>query len=217
MGINVAAGGTSTIRANDITNNGTGVRFQNGATSTEFFCNNITGSTMAGAENQGTTKIVAEGNWWGTAAGPGGTNGVSGLFDVDPVALGQQDTQCDTTVAVTLGYFNATRDGETVHFIWQTATETGTAGFNLYGEVAEERVSLNNDMMPSAAVDSVEPLTYYASAATGAMRFYLEEISTDGTVELHGPFELGEVYGAYQLPANLQLDPAGFLPLISRE
>jgi len=43
-----------------------------------FHCNKITGNADDGMENQTTTTVDAENNWWGDPSGPGGAGGGSG-------------------------------------------------------------------------------------------------------------------------------------------
>ncbi len=212
VGINVADGGTSSIRANDIEANGTGVNFEDGATSNELFCNNILDNTTD-IDSALAGTLDAEGNYFGPA-GPA----VNGAVDTDPVANTERDgTNCDVALAVTLGYFHAVRIGDEVSFTWQTTTEAGNAGFLLFGELERERTQITTEMLPSAVVDSTTPTSYSYRAVTDAAVFYLEEIRIDGNSELYGPYELGVVYGQYQLPANVELEPAIYLPVVTGE
>ena len=103
----------------------------------------------------------------------------------------------DPSLPVTLGYFVASRDGDAVNFTWQTSTEAGTAGFNLLAEVDEELTPLNEELIPSAAIDSITPIDYSYNATTEATLFYLEEIDINGAKERHGPFVLGKEFGVY--------------------
>ncbi len=119
------------------------------------------------------------------------------------------------TVPIGVGYFLAEGQDNMVDFIWQTATETQNAGFNLYGEIGEELVQLNDLLIQSTVIDSVEPTDYSYSAATSATSFYIEDVSLDGKTEQTGPFALGEAYGVYVLTAE-ELTPAMYMPLIIR-
>ena len=117
-------------------------------------------------------------------------------------------------LAVTLGWFLAQRNAEAVDIRWQTATETGTAGFNVLAVTEGGKVRLNNALIPSAVIDSVAPINYAFSAVTDAGRFYLEEVSVDGGVTEHGPFDVGQEYGSYAVPDNLEVSPMVWLPMI---
>jgi hypothetical protein len=125
-------------------------------------------------------------------------------------------TNNDPTLAITLGWFLAEADGETVDFRWQTVTETGTAGFNVLAATDEGKVQLNAELIPSPVVDSVTPTNYAVSLATDATTFYLQEVGVDGGVTEHGPFALGEAYGEYSVPGGVELSPRIWLPLMVR-
>jgi hypothetical protein len=120
-------------------------------------------------------------------------------------------------LAVTLGWFLAERNGASVNFRWQTATETGTAGFHVLAATDDgNTVQLNQKLIPSLVIDSITPTDYAFNAVTDATGFYLEEMGVDGGVTRHGPFELGVEYGAYALPGNVEVRPAVFLPVVAR-
>ena len=91
------------------------------------------------------------------------------------------------TVPVTIGYFSATASGDSVNFTWQTATETANAGFNLYAETDGGLVKLNDSLIQSTVIDSVEPTDYSYSAATSATSFYIEDVGLDGKTGQAGP------------------------------
>ncbi len=120
----------------------------------------------------------------------------------------------DTPLAVTLGYFHAGEAGALVAFIWQTVTEAGTAGFDLWAEDARGRYRLNTTMIPSKAVDSLVPNEYRFTAESAATRFYLHEIGLDGAMTEHGPFELGIEYGSYSEETSQRMRL--YLPLIAQ-
>ncbi|MBN1304051.1 MAG: carboxypeptidase regulatory-like domain-containing protein [Anaerolineales bacterium] len=100
---------------------------------------------------------------------------------------------------VTLSYFSASRQGNRVSFEWSTATETGNLGFNLYAEDEDgEKVWLNDQLIVSSVIDSLERQDYSYSAAAGGRVFYIEDVSILDERRMHGPFELGERYGDRQ-------------------
>ncbi len=117
------------------------------------------------------------------------------------------------TVPVTIGYFQSAASGDTVDFTWQTATETSNAGFNLYGATDDGLVKLNESLIQSTVIDSVEPTDYAYSAVTSATSFYIEDVSIDGKTDQAGPFALGEEYGVY-ISTAVELEPVMYLPLI---
>ncbi|MCB9139785.1 MAG: hypothetical protein H6642_15690 [Caldilineaceae bacterium] len=129
------------------------------------------------------------------------------------------------TLAVTLGYFYAAppvdQEGEMiVHITWQTVTETGTAGFNLLALHGEVREQLNEEIIASQVIDSIEPVVYTHNVATDATQFMLQEISVDGGVREMGPFVLGEAYGTYTneigTAQSIQSGHRLYVPIVSR-
>ena len=131
----------------------------------------------------------------------------------------------DGTLAVTLGYFYAAppvdqEEEMTVHITWQTVTEPGTAGFNLLALHGEISRRLNEELVASQAIDSLEPIVYTYSAATDAIQFALQEVSVDGAVRETGPFALGEAYGVYEDPIDAndgaQSGRQLYVPVVSR-
>jgi RHS repeat-associated protein len=106
-------------------------------------------------------------------------------------------------LAVSLAYFLATREGERIDFIWQTAQENGTAGFHLLVEGEEGLRALTDEPVAATGVSSVTPQTYVYTATTAADLFYLQEVTVEGETEQYGPFRTGEVFGErIELPAG---------------
>ena len=101
------------------------------------------------------------------------------------------------TVPVTIGYVMAERSGASVHFVWQTITETSNAGFNLLGEQAGGVNQINEQLISSTVIDSIEPVDYEYWAVTDADSFYIQEVSIDGKTGEIGPFVVGQPYGEY--------------------
>ena len=132
----------------------------------------------------------------------------------------------NTPLAVSLGWFLAERNGDAVDFRWQTASESGTAGFNLLAAMGDgssgDKVQLNPDLIPSPVIDSVEPADYAFSAVTNATLFYLQEIEIDGGVHEHGPFEVGVASGVeigveigVESGNDGEMTPTLWLPIVS--
>ena len=70
---------------NSITNNNTGVKFQNGGTGT-VNQNNITGNSTIGVDNTTGVDIDATLNWWGDATGPATVGlGLGDMVSVDVI------------------------------------------------------------------------------------------------------------------------------------
>ena len=105
------------------------------------------------------------------------------------------------TVPVTIAYFQAQRQGNSVKFIWSTATESGNVGFNLYVVTGNKLTRLNTTLIPSKVIDSLDRQDYSYSAAANGAAFYIEDVSLQGQTMKYGPFQLGRQYGA-QLSAS---------------
>jgi hypothetical protein len=91
---------------------------------------------------------------------------------------------------ITLSYFQAWVGRQSVRFGWETATETGNLGFNIYVDNAGSLERLNENLIPSAVINSTVPQEYYFYAETKGDVFYIEDVSVKGETELHGPFKL---------------------------
>jgi hypothetical protein len=105
-----------------------------------------------------------------------------------------------TPTPVTLSYFKASAQGGTVIFDWSTATEIGNVGFNLYVENDGQKTRINQELIPSNAVDSLERQDYSFSADVPGDTFYIESVDVFGATERHGPFQLGQEYGSRIAP-----------------
>ncbi len=77
------------------------------------------------------------------------------------------------TTPVSLAFFSATRNGDRVNFAWTTATEAGNAGFNLYVQTAAGREKINNKLIRSRAVSSLQPQDYAYQATVRGGRYLL--------------------------------------------
>ena len=118
----------------------------------------------------------------------------------------------NSTLPVTLAYFQASAGKEGVQFAWQTTTETGNVGFNLYVATKDGLQLVNDQLIPSAVVDSIEPQIYgFDMAGPAGDLFYLEDVDIVGRRLRHGPFKLGEAYGAW-----VEVDPINW-PAIRAE
>lgn len=145
-----------------------------------------------------TTKLIVQkysGAAWGSPVSSASTattvtgTGFTGFSDF---AAGLNK---NGTTPVTVSYFKAEHQGDSVNFTWSTATETGNVGFNLYVETGGELVQINDELIPSQAVDSLDRLDYSYQANVDGNIFYIEDVSVLGDTRRHGPFGLGEAYG----------------------
>jgi len=101
-----------------------------------------------------------------------------------------------SALPITLGFFDAQRLGNgQVRIRWQTHTEVSNLGFNVYGRIDDEWQQLNDRVIPGQG-DSVELIDYEFTTSVATEIFALSDIDGTGKETLHGPFMLGQSYGA---------------------
>jgi hypothetical protein len=108
-----------------------------------------------------------------------------------------------TPTPVTLSYFLAQKKGNSVNFTWSTATETGNVGFNLYVKSGNSLTRINDELIPSQVIDSLDRQDYTYSAQVKGSIFYIEDVSVLGETRQHGPFQLGKAYGSQLEPDKI--------------
>jgi hypothetical protein len=145
--------------------------------------------------------------WWDnvvdTTAPLNAIGSISAAEAVDLTGAIQQtcsNCTCSTTVQatpITLASFEAQPAGRGARFEWSTETEVGNVGFNLYALVGGKRVKLNDEPIPTASIDSLEPQSYeaYFDVPYDAEGFVIEDLDLVGKARAHGPFEAGKRYG----------------------
>ena len=118
----------------------------------------------------------------------------------------------DAPLAVSISYVASTQSGDQVTFIWQTATEVGNAGFNIQSETSDGLAQLNEEMIASLVIDSLELTEYSAALQASVTVFYIDEVGVNGAVKRNGPYRIGESYGVDSGDIDAQI----FLPMIQR-
>lgn len=116
-----------------------------------------------------------------------------------------------TPTAVGLGSFTAGDGRGGVLVQWETASEVGNIGFNLYRTESTDpgapRVKLNSELIPSQNPGSVGGASYTwldKTAKAGKVYLYwLEDVDTSGHADLHGP-----VQGQWSKPVANYVSPA---------
>ena len=105
-------------------------------------------------------------------------------------------------VPVTLARFQATELGgspgeRSVRFEWMTATEVGNLGFNLFVVDGGRVERINDELIASPVIDSVQPQVYsFEAHGIHGRRFVLVDVDTRGGKRFHGPFRLDEPAGS---------------------
>lgn len=122
----------------------------------------------------------------------------------------------DTSLAVSLSYVYSERaSDERVRFVWETTTETGNAGFNIYADLDGEHHLITPEMVPSKAIDSLEPVRYVHLGEMHGETFHLEMIGVSGRSDLHGPFQVGSSYGMPSAAAQEDDGNRLYLPIVA--
>ncbi|MCB9136968.1 MAG: hypothetical protein H6642_01315 [Caldilineaceae bacterium] len=117
-------------------------------------------------------------------------------------------------LAVTVAYVSSERNGEQLTIRWQTATESGVAGFNILAETTNGLRELNASLIPSQVIDSVEATDYSVTLLTDVDTFYIEEVRLSGTADRMGPYQVGESYGVRDGSDSGSMTNSIFLPLV---
>ncbi len=110
-----------------------------------------------------------------------------------------------TTVPVVMSSFSSRQRGRGLVTQWQTASEAFNLGFHLWGNVEGEWTQLNKRMIPSKAIDSVEPMSYRRRVNINTLpspptQIGISSVSSSGFEEFYGPFQIGEEYGEITVP-----------------
>ena len=110
-------------------------------------------------------------------------------------------------LAAVLSDFSAVQQGEAILVAWETVSEMGNIGFNLYRgpSVAGPDRQLNQALIPSAAPGSSGGFLYtwldHANLTPGMIYYYwVEDVDISGVTTRHGP-----VSAYYSTPTSLRL------------
>lgn len=163
------------------------------------------GATQTHALQSGSPAINAADNATCAASDQRGVaRPIGGVCDI-----GAYEFDSTTPTAVNVGWFAATALPDRVQLTWQTLSEVGLAGFNIYRstDAAGPGERITTDALPAQGADSLEgyDYVYEDSARVDGVRYYwLEELHADGGSILHGPQQVAGV------------SPRIFLPFVNR-
>jgi len=105
------------------------------------------------------------------------------------------------SLPVTLSFFESFYINKNkIRIDWNTSTETMNIGFYLWGYAGDEKIKINEEIIPSNLTDSLVPQYYTeiintSDIAGDITRLALSTIDITGKEEFHGPYKLGEKYG----------------------
>lgn len=111
----------------------------------------------------------------------------------------------EDTLPVTLAFFHAEQTATGVVARWATETETATVGYLLAAPEDLRRFApIAGSFQPSRQTDSLAPQSYSVQLESfrGSSLFLLD-YDTRGRRTVHGPFEVGRIYGAEPTPTEI--------------
>jgi uncharacterized repeat protein (TIGR01451 family) len=106
--------------------------------------------------------------------------------------------------AVRMGGFTATQTANGVMLSWNTGGELHNLGFNVYRDVAGEKVRLNPSLIAGSSLLMREALEQHAAKTYGWIDhsfnagglYWLEDVDLNGTRTMHGPVSMQGVLAA---------------------
>lgn len=147
------------------------------------------------------------------------TWGAIELSDINGVLIPFTAQPCTVTftnpLAVTLTSFEVTPQADHILVAWETASEIGNRGFNLYRATtpAAPEQQLNDFLIPSQATGSGQGYAYtwqdFDVTAGSSYYYWLETVSISGATEMYGPVSATMSVPTAVTLASLQATPAG--------
>ena len=138
----------------------------------------------------------------------------SGTTTSNAQGLGIDNFSMGNPLAVTLADFHARQVNDHVQVSWETVSEVGNAGFNLYRseDPAALGQQLNAALIPSQSPGSTGGFSYTwedrADLVPGSIYFYtLEDVDLSGATTRHGPVSV-----AFVTPTAVRLSSASATP-----
>jgi hypothetical protein len=126
-----------------------------------------------------------------------------------------EDDRSPSPLAVTLADFQAAQQGDRIVVSWETVSEVGNAGFNLYRseDPAALGQRLNAALIPSQSPGSTGGFSYTwedrADLVAGSIYFYtLEDVDLSGATTRHGPVSAAYLAPTAVTVSSVQASPA---------
>lgn len=151
------------------------------------------------------------------------TWGVIELSDIDGALIPFTAQPCTITftnpLAVTLNAFEASAQADHVLVAWETVSETGNAGFNLYRSESPDGLQqpLNMAIIPSHNPGSTQGATYswqdFDVQPDRVYYYWLEDVSLSGLTTLHGPVSVDFVGPTAVTLSSISASPAAVVAL----
>ena len=105
-----------------------------------------------------------------------------------------------TTTPVTLGHFDSSRTSAGVDLNWETVQEVGHAGFQIYGRTESQWTLLNDGLIQASNSAPLSKSSYQYSLPDldeTIEWLSLVDVSMNEEVVPHGPYKIGQAYGAH--------------------
>ncbi len=129
-------------------------------------------------------------------------------FDVNAPGVTLYAPSCPLTthsvgsemLPVSLASFASRITGDHLMLSWSTSSETFNFGFNVWGDIDGQWQRLNQQVIPSRGVDSLETQSYQKRLSVSAFsadvtRVALSSVELNGREEFYGPYQVGEKVG----------------------
>ncbi|MBK6432516.1 hypothetical protein [Candidatus Amarolinea dominans] len=132
------------------------------------------------------------------------------------LGTGVDVNDADVPLAAALAGFDAAQAGEAIRVSWETVSEIGNLGFNLWRGTSPNApdVQLNASLIPSQAPGSSQGFSYEwpdsANLVNNTTYYYwLEDVDTAGAITRHGP-----ISATYSAPTAVRLLTADASPAL---
>ncbi|MCB0047484.1 MAG: hypothetical protein KDD92_18820 [Caldilineaceae bacterium] len=118
-----------------------------------------------------------------------------------PAAIAEQDPDVGRYTTYAQVSSAATDEG-VVSIEWTTAYETSNAGFNIAVADGDSLAVINEGLIPSTVIDSLESQNYATTVPLTGSEFYIEHVTVDGEHYFTGPYTVGETVGEVDEPVE---------------